>query len=1007
MKLSNLSIKRPVTTTMIVLLVVLLGIISFNRTNIDLLPDIVYPGAAVITSYNGAGPEEVETMVTKPLEGSLATVTNIQTLSSTSSKDQSTVMAEFDWGTDMDTASMDMRESIDLIRDALPDDASDPYVVKFDPSMMPIMQLGVTADLDLAELKELIENQISPKLERLDGVATVNLVGGKEREILVEVDENKLNNYNISFENIRNTLMANNLNMSGGSVRRGSLEYLVRVTGKFDSVSEIRNLKIASNVGGLVELEEVAKVTDTFKEMSTKSRLNGSPIIGLTIQKATDANTVAVSNRVQDELDEIIKSNNNNLQVISIMDQADYIEQSIGSVGRNAIFGALLAVIILWIFLHNWRSTLIIATAIPISVITTFTLIYFGNLTINLMTLGGLALGIGMLVDNSIVVLENIYRYRKEGKTKLEAAKKGSNEVGMAIAASTLTTAVVFLPVVFVGGMASQIFQELALTVSFALLASLLVSLTIIPVMSSKILKVNKDGKDENKWLEVIKDKYSNSLNWTINRRWLVLALVVILFIGSVALYPLIGAEFIPSMDQGQFTIDASLPIGTNIEKTENTAARIEEMVLEIPEVDSLLTNIGTSGQSKIASIAVNLVDLSERDRSTFEVMEELRNKINLAGVEIDISAMDMMGGGITGGKAVEVRILGDDLTRLEDIAQSVKSEMENVSGIREIEDSISEGRPEMQISIDRSLATNYGLTVAQIGSFLDTAISGSNATRYEVGGEEYDVTVKLDDKAVETPEDVKNMTISSPSGAKVKLDSIADFAIEKGPQSITRENQQRYVTVNAALFERDLGDAMEDIQNRLDSNLTLSEGYSLEYGGEYQEMVSAFSDLGFALILAVVLVYMVMASQFESLVDPFIIMFTVPMAVIGVLGGLFITGHTISVVSIIGMVMLAGIVVNNAIVLVDYTNTLRDRGKSLKEAVIEAGRVRLRPILMTALTTILALLPIAIGFGEGSEMQAPMGVVVVSGLLVATFLTLYIVPVLYTIFEHFAKKSK
>ena len=398
---------------------------------------------------------------------------------------------------------------------------------------------------------------------------------------------------------------------------------------------------------------------------------------------------------------------------------------------------------------------------------------------------------------------------------------------------------------------------------------------------------------------------------------------------------------------------------------------------------------------------------MSERDRSTFEVMEELRNKINLAGVEVDIAAMDMMGGGITGGKAIEVRILGDNLDTLEEIAQSVKDEMEGVRGVREIEDSISEGRPEMQISIDRSLATNYGLTVAQIGTFLDTAISGSNATRYEVGGEEYDVTVKLDDNAVETPEDVKNMTINSPRGAKVKLDSVADFAIEKGPQSITRENQQRYVTVNAALFQRDLGDVMEDIQNKLDNKLNLPEGYSLEYGGEYQEMVSAFGDLAFALILAVVLVYMVMASQFESLVDPFIIMFTVPMAIIGVLSGLYITGHTISVVSIIGMVMLAGIVVNNAIVLVDYTNTLRERGKSLKEAVIEAGKVRLRPILMTALTTILALLPIALGFGEGSEMQAPMGVVVVSGLLVATFLTLYVVPVLYTIFEHFAKKVK
>ena len=1015
MKLSNLSIKRPVTTTMVVLLVVLLGFISFNRTNLDLFPDITYPGAAVITSYSGVGPEEVETMVTKPLESSLATVTNIQTLSSTSSKGQSTVVAEFGWGTDMDTAAMDMRESIDMVRDALPDEVSDPFVIQFDPSMMPIMQMGVTGDMDLAELKELIENKISPSLERLEGVAAVNLVGGKEREILVEISENKLNNYNVSFKTIRNTLMGNNLNMSGGSVRRGDIEYLVRVTGKFESLNEIKELKIPTGTGGVVSLSELATITDTYKEMESKSNLNGKPSIGLTIQKATDANTVAVSNRVKEEIDKLKNDyDSNELQMLAIMDQADYIEQSVGNVGRNAVYGAILAVLVLWFFLRNIRSTIIIATAIPVSVITTFMLLYFGNLTLNLMTLGGLALGVGMLVDNSIVVLENIYRYRKEGLSKLEAARKGSNEVGMAIAASTITTAIVFLPVVFVGGMASQIFQELAITVAFALLASLLVSLTLIPVMASKILKTDEKEAKVNKWFDKLKSKYTTSLSWAIDHHWLVLIVVIAVFAGSLFLFPVIGQEFIPSMDQGQFTITANLPVGTPLDKTEETAAQIEKSVLEIPEVDTMLTNIGSTGQmmggsqsgSEIASLSVNLVGLSERDRSTQEIMEEVRNKINISGVKLNIAAQDMMGGGgMAGGKPVVIKIIGNDLNSLENISKNIKTEISDIEGIREVEDSISEGRPEMQVKVNRSLAANYGLSIAQIGSAIETSISGSNATRYEVGGEEYDVRITLPDSNIESPEDVKNMTLSSPAGSKVKLKSIADFKMETGPRSITRENQQRYVTVSADLFERDLGDTMDEIRNKLNENLVLPAGYELEYGGEYQEMQNAFSDLGFAFILAIVLVYMVMASQFESLIDPFIIMFTVPMAIIGVLFGLYITGYTLSVVSIIGLVMLAGIVVNNAIVLVDYINTVRLRGKEMKEAIIEAAPVRLRPVLMTALTTILALLPIALGFGEGAEIQAPMAVVVISGLIAATFLTLYVVPVLYAIFEKYAKK--
>lgn len=1013
MKLSDIAIKRPVTTTMMVLLVVLLGIIAFNMVNIDLFPNITYPAAVVITDYEGVGPEEIETMVTRPIEGAIATVTNINNLTSTSSAGGSMVIAEFNWGTDMDMASMDMREKIDMIEGYLPDEVNDPMIVKFDPSMMPVMQLGVAADLDLVKLKSIMEDDFIPRLERLEGVAQVSLIGGKEREILITLDQSKLNNYNLDFSSITNTLMMGNLNISGGDINRGSSVLLVRVTGKFRNLDEISKILIPTAFG-TVSLEDIAEVEDTYKKMNSLSRLNGENSIGLMIQKQTDSNTVSVSNRVDGEIDKIIAEMDYDLRVVPIMDQAKFIKKSIGNVGRNALIGGFLAIFILFLFLRNYRSTVIIATAIPVSVITTFMLIYFGNLTLNMMTLGGLALGVGMLVDNSIVVLENIYRYRLEGYNRIEAAKKGSQEVGMAIVASTLTTVVVFLPIVFMGGMAAELFQELALTVTFSLLASLIVSLTLIPVMSSKILKVNEKEKQKmhkKDILDKIKDKYKTTLVWSLDHRKLLIFLSIVVFIGSIALYPFIGAEFIPSMDQGQFTISVEMPKGTNLEETNRVTTLVEEKVLALPEVDSLLVNIGSAGDvmgsssSDVSSLIVLLKRPSERKKTTNEVMEELRRDILIPDTEISMAAADMMGAGIMGGSPISIKVSGDDLAVLEEMAVKVKEQLAEVEGVREIEDSISEGRPELQIRINRSLAAKFGLRSAQIGSAVKTAISGTIATRYEVAGEEIDIRVKLASNDISSTQQIKDLLIPSPTGARVPLNRIADFSVEQGPREILRKNQVRYAQVTADIYGTNLGQVMPLIRERIDQNLSIPDGYQVEYGGEYKEMQDAFINLVYALLLAIVLVYMVMASQFESLIHPFIVMFTVPMAAIGVMLGLFITGHNFSVVSIIGVVMLAGIVVNNAIVLIDYVNTLRSKGSTIREALLEAAPIRLRPILMTTLTTILALFPLALGFGEGSEVQAPMAVVVIGGLTVSTLLTLYLLPVLYSLISGVRRK--
>lgn len=1008
MKLSDLALKRPVTTVIMVLLVVLLGLIAFNRVNVDLLPNITYPVAVVITTYEGVGPEEIETMVTRPIESAVATVTNINKLSSSSSTGSSMVMAQFNWGTNMDMATLDMREKIDLIEGYLPDEVSKPIIVQFDPSMLPVMQLGVASKLDMVSLKNFLEDVLVPRLERLEGVAQVNLTGGLEREILITVDQTRLNNYYTSFSNISNALLMENLNLSGGHVSRGNTDLLVRVTGKFASIEEIENILIPTATGNVL-LKDIAEIKDTYKEVTSISRLNGKESIGITIQKQADANTVAVSRRVQAELARIVEESELDLEFIPIMDQADYIELAIGNVGNNAIVGGLLAVVILLIFLKNIRSTIIIAVSIPVSIITTFLLMYFSNLTINMMTLGGLALGIGMLVDNSIVVLENIYRYRSEGYSKLEAAREGTKEVGMAIMASTLTTIVVFLPVVFMGGIAAEIFKELSLTVTFSLLASLIVAITLIPVMSAKILELKKEKKHI--LFEKIRKLYKKTLVWALDHRAIVLTVSLTLLLGSLALVPKIGAEFIPEMDQGQFTINIELPLGTNLEETNRITAQVEDLVLSIPEVEAIMANVGSSSEylstgtssSDISSIIVLLKGLAERDRSTFDVMEELRQRLRIPGADISMVSNDLVA---IAGSPVSIKVIGDNLEILEEQALIIREELAQIEGIREIEDNISEGRPELQLKINRELAAQFGLRPAMIASMVRSAISGEVVTRYEVEGEEIDVRLRLDKEDFSNPEKLKNLYLLSPSGALVPLERVAEFHLSRGTREILRENQVRYVNVTADLYNRNLADVMPEIQERLAKRLALPAGYQLEYGGEFQEIEAAFGDLYYALLLAIVLVYMVMASQFESFLHPLIVMFTVPMAAIGIFVALFISGHNFSIISFMGMIVLAGIIVNNAIVMVNYINTLRSRGHSVRQALEEAGPVRLRPILMTTLTTILGLVPMALGRGEGGELTAPLGVVVIAGLTVATFLTLYLIPVIYSLFARFDKKA-
>lgn len=1027
MKIYETSVKRPVAVLMCVIIVLVLGGVSFSKIPVDLMPNISFPIAIVSTQYAGVAPQEIETIVTKNIENAVATVNNIKSVQSVSSEGNSVVIAEFNSGTDMDFATLQMREKVDMIKGYLPDDVGTPLVMKIDPNMLPVLSISVTNGADEAALKQFTEDEIKPRLERLAGVASVGISGGRTQEIQVNVDPEKAAGYGVSLTQIMGILQSENLNLPGGTIEYADKKLLVRSTGEFKSVEQIKNIPIALPNGTTLYIRDIADVQDTNKPINSYSRTDGKNSISVSVQKQTNANTVNVTRDVKEELERIQKEYTD-VKVELIFDQGDFIEKSINNVSSNAIMGGLLAVLILFVFLKNVRTTMIIATAIPISIIATFVLVYFAGISLNIVSLGGLALGVGMLVDNAIVVLENIYRHRNEGYSRIEAALLGTKEVGGAILASTLTTVVVFLPIVFTEGMAADIFKEMALTITFSLLASLAVALTLIPMLSSKFLKMVKAHEaSKNKTMNKVFDKwdyaidaidafYHRVLSWVLKHKRKTSLIVLGIFVGSLLLIPFVGSEFFPKMDEGRFDISVQLPKGSLIENTNSVSKQLEDIISKIPELEMMHVSVGGSDDmfaqlqssgGDSATISVTLKPVKERDRSTSQIVEEVRNSVKkIAGAEIKLSEVSSTFGGMSGGSAVSIQIGGPDLEVLKTISKDIEEIVAKTSGTRQVESSISEGRPEAQIYINRDKASSYGLTTTQIASVIRTAVEGRVATTYKLDGKEIDIKVQYPEDKRRTLEQLKSVTLPSPLGIQVPLLDVAEIKIEQGPTSINRANQERYVTVTSDVFGRNTGEVNGELKEKI-KEFKMPNGYSIKFTGEDEQMVEAFASLGLALILAVFLVYMVMAIQFESLIHPLTIMFSVPVAYSGSIIGLVITNKPLSVPAFIGVIMLAGIVVNNAIVLVDYVNTLRGRGMDKDEAILKAGPTRLRPILMTTLTTILGLIPLALGIGEGAEAMAPMAIVVIFGLTTSTMLTLLIVPVIYSIFDDMSIKFK
>ncbi len=1018
MNLPKLAVGRPVMTTMIFVGVMLLGVVSFSRLQIDLLPDIEFPSISVTTNYDGAGPEEIETLITRPIEEAVGTVEGIDRIESFSTEGRSRVSLRFNWGTSLDTAMNDVRSTIDRVKGQLPDEADDPVVFRFDINSFPIMQLSLSGQLSESQLRQLSERQLEPRLERVEGVASVDVRGGLAREFQVIMDTERLRAYGLSPTEVSDALSRENRNIPAGQIDQFDEALLVRVLGESGDVADLQSIVVGvreSEHRGAVPiyLRDVAQVLDTFEDPSNIVRLNGEPGIRLSVTNQSGTNTVEVAAAVRDEIERINRDYEGRAQLSVVTDTSEYIEDSIANVQGAVLAGAILAILVLLFFLQSVRSTVIVGVAIPISIIGIFTLMYYFGITLNLISFGGVALGVGLLVDNAIVILENIYRKLEEGEDSIFAAVEGSREVGTAIIASTITTLVVFVPVIFLTGFAAIFFGQMAFVVSFALVCSLAVALTLIPMLSSRFLDADKISNGEAKgvisnFLDAVERVYGNLSDWCLVHPWTVLGVAVVLLIGAVSLVPQLGTELLPEDDQSEVRVNLDMPEGTKIERTEMAVQKIEQVIPDaVPELELMQTIVGTPGGwsragGESARITLQLVSPDERDRSSDEVARDLNDEVQglVAGGDVRVRA----GGGLWilrvlqgGGERLEVQVRGFDIETADELAEEAAEIMESVDGVMGANISRDSGGSELQVRPDREKLGSMGIEPSVVGRQIQTYIQGRQATVLRTDGDEFDVVVRLPRLEREGIDQLLDMPIMLPGGGSATVGDVATVEEAEGPLTIERENQGRVVNVRAFLSgDRNLGHIASDLRAEL-QEMDVPDGFSVLVQGEAEEQEETFSALLMGILLAIALVYMVMASQFESFIQPLYIMLSIPVAAIGVILMLLLTGTTFNIQSFMGCIMLTGIVVNNAIVLVDYINLMRrERGMLVTEAVKISTRRRLRPILMTTVTTILALTPVALGIGEGGDTQAPLARAVIGGLFVSAAISLVIIPVIY-----------
>ena len=1021
MNLPRFAVNRPIFATMVAMIVVVLGVVSLLRLRIDLLPAVEQPSINVSTDYEGADPEVVERLVTSMVEEIINTVPGVTELSSTSAEGRSSISVAFAWGTDLDVAAADVRARLEEELSELPEGIERPQIRKFDIASFPVVLLGVSSpELDPVDLNDMVERQVRYRFARLPGVAQVDLWGGYARELRIGLDPAQLRALELSPQEVIAAVRAANVDLPAGALDEGRFEVTLRAPAEFNSLEELRELVVARRDHAAITLGQVARVFETHEKENRLIRVDGEPGIRVAIRKEADANTVEVARAILEE----IEATNVALPQISVapvLNQGNFIERSIQNVARSVLYGGVLAVVILLFFLRSFRSTVVIAVAIPLSILATLALVYGGGLTLNLMTLGGLALGVGMMVDSSIVVLENIFRRRnEENEDARTAAVNGSGEVASAIVASTITTLVIFLPLVFMEGVTGLLFRELALVVVFSLAASLVVALSLVPMLASRVLARGEDTERRERagvWGRLVAaaergqaaldTTYRDFIRVVLRHRWLTLGGSAVALAASLLLWPHIGSEFMPPSDEGSVQVNAEFEAGTRLDIANRQAQKMEDIVFKaVPEIQSSVTSVMASGRrgnaATSARIELNVGSTLERTRSNTEIASALRKELEgqVAGMTLRVRAPQgqfLLERLLGGDEGLKVEVRGFDRERLRVLAEQVSAVAAGIEGVTEVDHDLEDGIPQAHLTIDRAKAADLGLSVRDIAEALEAAVAGRGAGDYRPEGQSIPIRVQLDNAEQIPFEVLMDQSINTPSGETVALRNLLTREEGVGPSQIMRKDQQRAATVDVRVEGRDAGSVALELESALGA-IPKPVGYEMRVGGSYEEQGKAFSEMITSFVLALVLVYMVLACQYESLRDPFIVMFAVPVAAIGVLVTLYITRSTMNVQSGIGCIMLGGIVVNNAILLVDQAGRLRAEGRATRDAVAEAGRRRLRPILMTTATTILGLLPLAFGIGEGADAQAPLARAVVGGLVASTLITLVLVPVVYSL---------
>ena len=1014
MKFAQTFIKHHVMTILLYILVVVFGFYSFQNLPLALMPSMEVPAAVVYATYPGAGPEDIEQQVTKKLEGAVAGLSGLDTLQSTSSENMAMLVIQFTNNTDMDQAMTDLRDKVAQVKSQLPDDASDPTVMSIDIDSMPVVSVALRGN-DLASLQSIAEDEIQPALERLDGVASVDISGGYEQEIAVHTDASRLKGYNLTISSIGQQLGADNIAIPGGDLDNGSQTLAVRTDGEYSSIDDVKNALISLPAGGTVRLSQIADVSMQPKDQDAISKVDGEECIILSVNKQSGSNTVQIAELAKAEFDSLLKGNDS-LQWNIVMDQSDYINMTVDNAIQNIWMGVLFAAIVLFLFLRDLGATMAVTIAMPCCILFTFLIMNVLGITLNMMSLGGITLGVGMIVDNSIVVLENIFTYRADGYDRLEACTKGTGEVIGAVIASTLTTVAVFLPIALSGGMAGMMFKEFCITIVALLLSSLIISITLVPLLCYFLLGSTKQKtvKPQGSGATPITEKplsraYRSSLNFLITHRWAGVALTVVICIVSVLSVSQAGMELIPEMDEGQVSVTVSMPNGSTMEDTAAIEDRIAAIAVDtIPEMEQVYYSTGSStsimSSSSGASVTISLVDLDQRDRSSADIAKQLRHDLqDIAGCELTVSTSSTMS--MSTDSDISVELTGDDYDQLAETADDLANQISALPDAINVESSAGEQTPRVAVKINRENASRFGLNAATIGGLVRGELTGSTATTLRMNGEEYDVTVAGDENVATSLDALRSMQIPTMTGGTVPLSMVADVYTELSPQSIVRKNQKETVTITG---ESESGDsnAIKAAVDDVVAKYELPDGVEVGEGDTAASQIAETTGtLMLALAVAIMLVYFILATQFNSFSLPVAIMLILPIGLLGSMIMLWPTGNHVSMVALLGVIILAGTVVNSSIVLIDYTLQRRQRGEDKNTAILNACPRRVRPVLMTAMTTILGLVPMVCSSGEGSEMMKPMGVVMMTGMVISTIATLFITPVYYSLTDSVAAR--